>query len=311
MFDKFLTEVLKLAPWQMHGVELQKTYLKKAFTADSAKKAIAALLVVFELIGLTVFDLPIKPLGDELDLTGYELVFEDEFEGNALNTDVWDYRGSGPRRGGFNAESQVRVENGNMIMTGDYRTDGTYGEGWYTGMIKLKERYCKGYFEIRCILNEGSGFWSAFWIQADHPYEAEYSKGGVGGAEIDIMESYNDENHKRYESVAQTIHCAGVNGATEGYQSERLGYYKGNNIHEEYNTYGLMWTDDEYIFYVNGVETRRTSFGNGVSEVLEDVIVSLEIPDETRLAALDKETYSTEFIVDYVKIYQPKLTATD
>lgn len=311
MFDKFLTEVLKLAPWQMHGVDLQRKYLKKAFTAGSVKKAIAAILVVFELIGLTVFDNPVRPLGDELDLTGYELVFEDEFEGNALNTDVWDYRGSGPRRGGFNAESQVRVENGNMIMTGDYQTDGTYGEGWYTGMIKLKERYCKGYFEIRAILNEGSGFWSAFWIQADAPYTASISKGGVGGAEIDIMESFNNENHKRYESVAQTIHCAGVNGETEGYQSERLGYYTGNNIHEEYNTYGLMWTDDEYIFYVNGVETCRSSFGNGVSEVLEDVIVSLEIPDETQLAALDKATYKTEYIVDYVRIYQPTLTATD
>ena len=311
MLDKFLTEVLKLAPWQMRGVRWQEVYLKRAFTAGSVKKAVAALLVVVELIGLTVFDYPVRPLGEELDLAGYELVFEDEFEGNALNTAVWDYRGSGPRRGGFNAESQVKVENGNMIMTGDYQTDGTYGEGWYTGMIKLKERYCKGYFEIRCILNEGSGFWSAFWIQADAPYTASISKGGVGGAEIDIMESYNDETHKRYESVAQTVHCAGVDGATEGYQSERLGYYKGNNIHEEYNTYGLMWTDEEYIFYVNGVETCRTSFGNGVSEVMEDVIVSLEIPDETQLAALDKETYHTEFIVDYVKIYQPKMTAVD
>lgn len=304
MFDKFLTEVLKLAPWQMRGVELQKKYLKKAFTAGSIKKAIAALIVVAELIGLTVFDMPARPLGDELDLTGYSLVFEDEFEGNALNTNVWDYRGSGPRRGGFNAESQVKVENGKMIMTGEYQTDGTYGEGWYTAMIKLKERYCKGYFEIRCILNEGSGFWSAFWLQADAPYTASISKGGIGGAEIDIMESYNDETHKRYNSIGQTIHCAGVDGVQEGYQSERLGYYTGNNIHQEYNTYGLMWTDDEYIFYINGVETARSSFGNGVSQVAEDVIVSLEIPDETQLAALDKDTYHTEFIVDYVRIYQ-------
>ncbi len=304
MFDKFLTKVLKLAPWQMRGVELQKKYLKKAFTAGSIKKAIAALIVVAELIGLTVFDMPARPLGDELDLTGYSLVFEDEFEGNALNTNVWDYRGSGPRRGGFNAESQVKVENGKMIMTGEYQTDGTYGEGWYTAMIKLKERYCKGYFEIRCILNEGSGFWSAFWLQADAPYTASISKGGIGGAEIDIMESYNDETHKRYNSIGQTIHCAGVDGVQEGYQSERLGYYTGNNIHQEYNTYGLMWTDDEYIFYINGVETARSSFGNGVSQVAEDVIVSLEIPDETQLAALDKDTYHTEFIVDYVRIYQ-------
>ena len=304
MFDKFLTEVLKLAPWQMHGVDLQRKYLKKAFTSGSLKTAITCLIIVAELIGLTVFDNPIRPLGDELDLTGYSLVFEDEFNGTELNTDVWEYRGSGPRRGGFNAESQVKLEDGKMIMTGEYLTDGMYGEGWYTAMIKLKERYCKGYFEVSCILNEGSGFWSAFWLQADAPYTASISKGGVGGAEIDIMESYNDETHKRYESVAQTIHCAGVDGVQEGYQSERLGYYTGNNIHQEYNTYGVMWTDDEYIFYVNGVETCRSSFGEGVSEVKEDVIVSLEIPDETQLAALDKDTYHTEYIVDYVRIYQ-------
>ena len=302
--EKFLTEVLKLAPWQMHGVELQKKYLKKAFTSGSLKTMIASLLIVAELIGLTVFDMPIRPLGDELDLTGYSLVFEDEFDGTELNTDVWEYRGSGPRRGGFNAESQVKLKDGKMIMTGEYQTDGMYGEGWYTAMIKLKERYCKGYFEISCILNEGSGYWSAFWLQADAPYTASISKGGIGGAEIDIMESYNDETHKRYESIGQTIHCAGVGGEQEGYQSERLGYYKGNNIHQEYNTYGVMWTDEEYIFYVNGVETARSSFGDGVSEVKEDVIVSLEIPDETQLAALDKDTYHTEYIVDYVRIYQ-------
>ena len=304
MFDKFLTEVLKLAPWQMRGVRWQEVYLKRAFTAGSVKKAVAALLVVVELIGLTVFDYPAKPVGEELDLAGYELVFEDEFEGNVLNTDVWQYRGSGPRRGGFNAESQVKVENGNMIMTGDYQTNGTYGEGWYTGMIKLKERYCKGYFEIRCILNEGSGFWSAFWIQADAPYTASVSKGGVGGAEIDIMESLDTSDSKDYNAVIQTIHCAGVDGVQEDFQSERLGAFYGDDIYNKYNTYGLEWTDDEYIFYINGVETRRSSFGNGVSEVMEDVIVSLEIPGEDKLAGLDKETYKTEYIVDYVKIYQ-------
>ena len=105
-------------------------------------------------------------------------------------------------------------------------------------------------------------------------------------------------------SVTQTIHCAGVDGVEEGFQSRILGEFKGKNIREEYNTYGLMWTEDEYIFYINGVETARSTFGNGVSEVLEDVIVSLEIPDENKLAELDKEGYHTEFIVDYVKIYQ-------
>ena len=53
----------------------------------------------------------------------------------------------------------------------------------------------------------------------------------------------------------------------ENIDSRNLGKFKGKNIHEEYNTYGLEWTDSEYIFYVNGVETRRTSFSKGVSQV--------------------------------------------
>ena len=304
MFETFLTEVLKLAPRQMWGVEQLFVYFAQIFTSFSPKKIIASFLAIIELFGLVILDKPTTPRGPEIDLNGYSLVFMDEFNGTELNTEVWDYRGSGPRRGGFNAESQVEVGGGKMTITGEYLTDGTYGEGWYTGMIKLKERYCKGYFEIRCIVNEDPGFWSAYWIQADAPYTASVSKGGVGGAEIDIMESLDTSDKDNYNAVIQTIHCAGVDGVQEGFQSERLGAFYGNDIYNKYNTYGLEWTDDEYIFYVNGVETRRSTFGNGVSGVLEDVIVSLEIPDESKLEGLDKETYKTEFIVDYVKIYQ-------
>ncbi|MBQ9851061.1 MAG: glycoside hydrolase family 16 protein [Clostridia bacterium] len=303
MIEKFLVEVLKLAPRQMWGVEQLGYYLSEIFTSFSPKKIIASVLAVFEMLGLVIFDTPTTPRGAELDLTGYQLVLEDQFEGDSLNTDIWEYRGSGPRRGGFNAESQVRVEDGKMIMTGEYLTDGTYGEGWYTAMIKLRKRYCKGYFEIRCIVNEEPAFWSAFWLQADAPYTASVSNGGVGGAEIDIFESLGSDS-KEKGSVTQTIHCAGVDGVQEGFQSNNLGSFYGDDIYNKYNTYGLEWTDEEYIFYINGVETRRSSFGNGVSEVPEDVIVSLEIPGEDKLSSLDKDNYKAEFIVDYVRIYQ-------
>lgn len=304
MFEKFLVEVLKLAPRQMWGVEQQGFYLREIFTSFDIKRIIAGIVAFFELFGLTILDLPTTPRGEALDLTGYSIVFEDEFEGDALNTDVWKIRSNGPRRGGFNSDSQIEVADGNLVITGEYLEDGTYGEGWYAGMVSLRERYCKGYFEIRCKVNKGSGFWSAYWIQAEHPYEAEYSKGGVGGCEIDIFESMSYDSLIGKDSVSQTVHCAGVDGVQEGYQSNNLGAFYGKNIYDEYNTYGLEWNDEEYIFYINGVETRRTSFGNGVSEVPEEVIVSLEIPNAEEFEGLDKETYKTEYIIDYVKIYQ-------
>lgn len=227
----------------------------------------------------------------------------DEFEGTELNTDIWNYRANGPRRNAYNAASQVTVKDGKMTITGEYLKDGEYGEGWYAGMVSLKEKYTRGYFEIRCICNKDTAFWSAFWLQADHPYEAEYSKGGIGGAEIDIFEAMSHDSLTP-NAVTSAIHCAGVDGKQEGYQSANLGTFKANNIYEQFNTYGLEWTEDEYSFYINGVESCRSSFGNGVSEVPEEVIVSLETPGEDKLEKFDKETYKTGYIVDYVKIYQ-------
>ena len=281
-------------------------YLGKVFSAGSIKGVIAALTAAAEMLAMLVFGLPTTPRGPELDLADYSLVFYDEFDGDSLDETVWKHRGVGPRRSGFNADNQVEVRDGNLVITGEYLTDGKYGEGWYTGAVSLKEWYKQGYFEIRCICNDSPAYWSAFWIQANGPYTASISKGGVGGAELDIFESMGYGEGLKHDSVTQTIHCAGVDGVQEGFQSANLGSFYGNNIHEEYNTYGLEWTEDEYIFYINGVETTRSTFGNGVSQVLEEVIVSLEIPDGEQLADFDKDEFKTEFIVDYVKIYQKK-----
>lgn len=297
-----IIEVLHLSIREVWAIEKFFEYFGSIFTSFSPKKIISTLLAMVEIIQMLIFGLPLTPRGQQLDLTGYNLVVYDEFEGDILNPDLWVTRGNGFRRGGYNAESQVEVRDGNLVITGEYLTDGQYGEGWYTAAIKLKERYKQGYFEIKCICNDSPGYWSAFWIQADAPYTASVSKGGVGGAELDIFESYCYDGDQY--AITNTIHCAGVDGVQEGFQSALLGKFKGNNITKEYNTYGLEWTEDEYIFYVNGVETVRSSFGNGVSQVPEDVIVSLEIPDLSELEGFDKATFKTEFIVDYVKIYQ-------
>jgi hypothetical protein len=208
-------------------------------------------MAIIEILQMLIFGLPLTPRGQTLDLTGYNVVVYDEFEGDSLSTDLWEYRGNGARRGGFNASSQVEVRDGNLVIAGEYLTDGEYGEGWYTAAIKLRERYKNGYFEIKCKVNKGIGYWSAFWIQADSPYTASVSKGGVGGAELDIFESTEYAQGKY--AVTNTIHCAGVDGVEEGFQSAMLGKFKGNNISKKYNTYGLEWTEDEYIFYVKSL----------------------------------------------------------
>ena len=249
-----------------------------------------------------VRDIPPVPDGEAPDLTGYETVFFDGFDGDELDLSVWKHRAPGARRAGFNAASQAEVRDGSLILTAQYRKDGEYGEGWYAGMVSLQQWYCRGYFEIRCKCSDGGGFWSAFWLQAEHPYDHELSAGGPGGCEIDIFEamSANEKMKAKRDSVSVNLHCNGGDDDPENLDSLGVGRFRGNHIYTEYNTYGCLWTEDEYIFYINGKEAARSTHAKGVSQVPEEVIVSLEIPDGIPFPT----DYTTEMVVDYVKVCQ-------
>ncbi len=267
---------------------------------------LVTLLMSLQLFNFAAFKAPVIPSGEGPDLRGYKEVVFDDFNGDALNEDIWFYRGEGRSRCGYHAGSQVSVKDGNMILSGEYldADEGKFGEGWYSGCVALKEKYLRGYFEIRCICNSDKGFWSAFWIQADHPYD-ERSKGGVEGAEIDIMEAMNYNAFLPFmrDEISQTIWCNGTDDDMENLDKCCV-FALGKKIYKSYNTYGLMWDENEYIFYVNGKETFRTSFGLGVSTVPEQVLVSLELPDELPKKIADNHDYKTQMTVDYVKIYQ-------
>lgn len=271
------------------------------FSNFSIKRLLAAIMTVFELFNAACFKTAVHPYGQEIDLTGYQLVFCDEFNGTELNTDVWYTRGNGARRSGYNGASQVKVEDGKLVITGEY-LDGEYGEGWYAAAVALKQKYTKGYFECRCICNDCNDYWSAFWLQGNHPYDHELSAGGTGSAEIDIFEAMSHDSilPNNRNTITQTVWCNGFDDDAEHLDKCSVTAI-GDDIFHKYNTYGLEWTDEEYIFYVNGKETFRTAFGNGVSTDLEEVIVSLEIPESG--ITMDKSE-KTEFIVDYVKIWQ-------
>lgn len=236
-----------------------------------------------------------------MDMKDYTLVFEDDFNAQTLDTSLWQYRADGARRMGFNSAEQISVADGKLIMRSEYKS-GRWGEGWYSGMISLRKAYLRGYFEIRCICSRcvPGGFWSAFWLQASHPYEAAYSRGGRGGAEIDILEAFCDDDGK--PMLQTNIHCAGMKNTAhpDGFDSLGLSSECVGDAFDKMHTYGCEWTEDEYRFYRDGVMYARSSFGDGTSEVPQEVILSLELPDNP---SLDRSNVS-EFVVDYLRIYQ-------
>lgn len=258
-----------------------------------------------------------------IDLSNMELVFEDNFDGE-LDKNTWDTSCETPkRRGGYWAPEQCFTKDGKLIIRTEYKENGAYGSGWYTGTCRSRnlKDFKYGYFEVSCKIPAAQGLWSAFWMMNDSM--TGESKKYENGSEIDIMESpyYNDPkmHAKLYRNT--TMHTIHINGYGDEHRSKVSKQYEvQQNMYKTFNTYGVLWTEDEYVFYINGKETWRTNFG--VSQVPEYLWLSVEIAGENdsanpynknnkfcfsgEIEKNDKNIFPADFEVDYVRVYQFK-----
>lgn len=257
-------------------------------------------------------DIPCYPMGEKLDLDKFTQTFSEEFDGE-LDRTVWSghYQYGNTtvsRKGSYWNQYLATTKDGNLVIPVVYLEDGMGGEGagWYSAGIDTDDDSENGfsqkfgYFECRCILPKGKDIWSAFWLMNSGVFDEDGN--GRDGTEIDIFESdcYGDmfEN-----AVTSNLHFDGYNEAHQKLGAKQ--FLLKNNPYEEFNTYGLEWNENEYIFYINGVETFRTDFG-GVSQNEEYLILSVEMKGEdgTPSERENVPAESAEFIVDYVRVYQ-------
>lgn len=277
-------------------------------------KAIFSFLMSLIISFCVALDIPCYPMGQKVDMDKFVLTFSDDFDAE-LDRSVWSghYQYGNTteaRKGSYWNQSLASTKDGNLVIPIVYLEDGMGGKGagWYTAGIDtdsdapngFSQKY--GYFECRCILPKGADIWSAFWLMNDGVYNPDGN--GMDGTEIDIFESdcYGDfmEN-----AITSNLHFDGYGDAHQKHGATK--FLLKNNPYEEFNTYGLEWNEDEYIFYINGVETFRTDYG-GVSQNEEYLILSVEMKGENGIPS-ERENLpaeGAEFIVDYVRVYQYK-----
>lgn len=293
-------------------------------------KSLIAVLMAISVSLPGMLSLGKLPEGKTINLDEYELVWSDEFNGTELDRSKWGYNWwEVERKGGYWHEDMVSVEDGNLVIRTEYLDEplenyyydkwhdsidfDEYKPGYYTGVIRSNYEQCYGYFEVRCILPAAQGLWSAFWMMNGEVENVDGS--GQDGTEVDIFESFYYKDHWwGNDCVVSGIH---YDGYGEGHKGDSIGKtFIENDPYTEYNTYGLEWTKDEYIFYLNGVETGRLSTG-GVSQNPEYLILSCEVSGENGVASGDRNgagvisktpggNWPAEFKVDYVRCYQPK-----
>ncbi|WP_164111753.1 MULTISPECIES: family 16 glycosylhydrolase [Sphingobacterium] len=222
----------------------------------------------------------------------YALCWWDDFEGEVLDTIKWKYRAEGSKRG-FATVSRETIAldgKGNLILQ-TLKKDGKYYVGQVTTDGIFAQKF--GYFECRAQVNKYLGTHSAFWLQTN-TMTKENNDPWNNGTEIDIFEYHRNTPDK----VHHNLHW---NGYGAGHKNVGLAL-PAPGVDKGYHTFGLLWTEKEYVFFVDGVETWRTS--EALSNIAEYIILSTELTGfgGNHLHA----NYPDSILFDYVKVYRLK-----
>ncbi len=252
----------------------------------------------------------------------WKLVWSDEFDGTRLDDTKWDYRlcMMGKRWNAWTDKGVHLDGNSNLVFTLTEDENGKpvssqlqtgynfmdqptvptkFGNDflqWNIGKLhENKFTHGKGYYECRCRLQQKDGWWSAFWIQS--PIIGASLDPADSGVEIDIMESFKPGD------------IAAHNVFTGGYgldmKNRNVGGVTGLDV-SEFHTFGLLWDETGYTFYIDGKEDGKiTDF---ITERPEFILISTEVKGyrSNENHEPTKEAYEAigdTFLVDYIRVF--------
>jgi len=216
----------------------------------------------------------------------WELVWQDEFDGMHVDESKWE-RIEGPRRKGFWDPEDVYLDGKGHLVLRTRKEKDRYSSGAIRTLGRFEHVF--GLWVCRCRFHSEQGHWPAFWLFSSGV--GRVGDQGRDGTEIDIMEKpWLDD---------QIQHALHWDGYGEHHQSvgKRV---RIPGVSEGWHLFALEWNEDEYVFYVDGVETWRTQAG-GVSQVPSYIKLTEEI--DSWGGDITKAQLPDTFVVDYVRVY--------
>ena len=251
----------------------------------------------------------------------WKLVWNDEFDGDTLDTSKWNYRLHllQKRHRTFTNEGLTFKDScvhfnliekeghfySQHLQTGENFLDrpgkvccfsGDSGKFvWPIAKIsqpKFMHQY--GYYECRAKFQQKPGWWSAFWLQS--PITGCCLDPAIAGVEIDIMENFERDN--------TTTHVVHWDGCGDDHKSAASKPIDVGQTADRFHLYGCHWSRYGYTFYVDGKQTFQVK--GHVSRRPQFILLSTECfgyrlgdtPDP-RL----KNSVPDAFVVDFVRVY--------
>lgn len=238
---------------------------------------------------------------------GWTLVWNDEFDGNAINRADWTFDLGG---GGWgNGEAQVytdlpanaHVQDGLLVIEARKETNDQGGFKFTSARLKTQglKTFQYGRIEARLKVPAGAGFWPAFWMLGANIDQVSWPDCG----EIDIMEFIGRDP----SVVMGTLHGPGYSGAL-GLSGRSL---QDNPVSDGFHTYAVEWSHDKISWFFDDVEYHTLTR----SDVGEDrwvfdkpffLILNLAVGGTLGGFISPETVFPSAVYVDYVRVYQKK-----
>ena len=228
--------------------------------------------------------LPPLPTGKE-----WKLIWHDEFNGSQLDEAKWNRLGDYKRRDGYWIKDDALLSGKGTLLLRTKRD----GDRFTCGAIDTRGKFdhAFGYYVARCKMPTQPGHWPAFWMMCSGV--SKVGQEGRDGTEIDIVEM-----PWRDGQITMNLHWDGYGKAHKTAGANRAHMPE---LTQGFHDYGLLWTPEEYAFYVDGKELWRTKAG-GVSQVPEYLKLTEEIGKWG--GDITKAQLPDAFEVDYVRVYE-------
>lgn len=192
----------------------------------------------------------------ELSLSDYVLDWEDDFNGSALDREVWNVEVNGTGCGNnelqyyVDSPENVSVAGGNLILTAR-RADYNGTHSFTSGRVNTrgKKTFTYGLIEARIKLPKtADGLWPAFWMMGDDIVENGWPLCG----EIDILEMGHANG------IAAGVQERLFNGAihygrdTQAHRQQVGDRTNAYSLQDgEYHNFYLSWTPERLDMYVD------------------------------------------------------------
>lgn len=247
-----------------------------------------------------------------IDLSQYDLVFSDDFDGNSLDPRNWNTSLAwGPdfviyEQQQYYVDTDTNpdfgydpftVADGNLtisaVPTPENLRAAANEQPWLSGVLTTRDTFdlTYGYIEMRVDVPVGRGLWPALWML------------GSGSNGLKPETYIFEHNGATPDSVFHNYNYTGSDNLTRSPGQQEV---LNTNLSQGFHTIGLRWSAGELLFYVDDQPTYRIIGENVAAEDMY-LILNLAVGGNWAGSPDGATVFPADLIVDYVRVYQPRI----